>query len=36
MIHGVRDAGRKLGITLRDYLIIGREGQAGLKALGLI
>jgi DNA repair protein RadC len=36
MTHEVRDAGQKLGITLHDHLIIGREGHASLKALGLI
>jgi DNA repair protein RadC len=36
MTHEVRDVGAKLGITLHDHLIIGREGHASLKALGLI
>jgi DNA repair protein RadC len=32
----VRGVGAKLGVTLHDHLIIGREGHASLKALGLI
>jgi DNA repair protein RadC len=36
MTHEVRDVGNKLGVTLHDHLIIGREGHASLKALGLI
>lgn len=36
MTHEVRDVGSKLGVTLHDHLIIGREGHASLKALGLI
>jgi DNA repair protein RadC len=36
MTHEVRDAGAKLGVVLHDHLIIGREGHASLKALGLI
>jgi DNA repair protein RadC len=36
MTHEVRDVGAKLGVTLHDHLIIGREGHASLKALGLI
>jgi len=36
MTHEVRDVGLKLGVTLHDHLIIGREGHASLKALGLI
>ena len=36
MTHEVRDVGQKLGVTLHDHLIIGREGHASLKALGLI
>jgi DNA repair protein RadC len=36
MTHEVRDVGAKLGVTLHDHLIIGREGRASLKALGLI
>ena len=36
MTDEVRDAGQKLGVALHDHLIIGREGHASLKALGLI
>ena len=36
MTDEVRDAGQKLGVALPDHLIIGREGHASLKALGLI
>ena len=36
MTHEVRDVGQKLGVTLHYHLIIGREGHASLKALGLI
>jgi DNA repair protein RadC len=32
----VRAVATKLGVTLHDHLIIGREGHASLKALGLI
>jgi DNA repair protein RadC len=34
--HEVHDAGQKLDVTLHDRLIIGREGNASLRALGLI
>lgn len=29
-------AGRMLGVTLHDHVIIGRQGHASLKAMGLI
>lgn len=32
----VADAGKKLGITLHDHVIIGTEGHASLRAMGLI
>ena len=32
----VRDAGEKLGITLHDHLIIGKQGHASFKSLGLL
>jgi len=32
----VIDAGRTLKITVHDHLVVGREGVASLKALGLI
>lgn len=30
------EAGRSLKITVHDHLVVGREGVASLKALGLI
>lgn len=36
MTDEVRDAGQKLGVALHDHSIIGGEGHASLKALGLI
>jgi DNA repair protein RadC len=32
----IAEAGRLLGITLHDHLVIGREGHVSLKAQGLI
>ncbi len=32
----IAEAGRLLGITVHDHLIIGREGHVSLKAKGLI
>ncbi len=36
MTRNVRDAGKALGVTLHDHVIVGREGYASLKSLGLI
>ncbi len=36
MTRDVRDAGKALGVTLHDHVIVGREGYASLKSLGLI
>ena len=36
MTHEERDVGQKPGVALHDHPIIGREGHASLKALGLI
>ena len=36
MTREVKEAAEKLGIALHDHLIIGRNGHASLKALGLI
>jgi len=33
---GVQDVAAKHGITLRDHLIISREGPASFKSLGLL
>ncbi len=35
MTHQVAEAGRALSIRVHDHLIVGREGVASLKALGL-
>jgi DNA repair protein RadC len=32
----VIDAGRPLRITVHDHIVVGRDGVASLKALGLI
>lgn len=32
----VQEAGKRLGITLHDHVIIGTEGHASLRAMGLI
>lgn len=34
--HRIAEAGRLLGITLHDHVIIGREGHVSLRAKGLI
>ncbi|MBS0255709.1 MAG: DNA repair protein RadC [Proteobacteria bacterium] len=34
--HRIAEAGRLLGITVHDHVIIGREGHVSLKAKGLI
>jgi len=34
--HRIAEAGRLLGITLHDHVIVGREGHVSLKAKGLI
>ncbi len=34
--HRIAEAGRLLGITVHDHVIIGREGRVSLKAKGLI
>jgi DNA repair protein RadC len=36
MTQTVIDVGKPLGIAVHDHLIIGRDGHASLKALGLI
>ena len=36
LTNQIRDATRVLGIVLHDHVIIGREGHASFKALGLI
>ena len=36
MTRQVRDAGKALGVTVHDHLIIGRDGHASLKSMGLI
>jgi len=35
MIRQVVDAGGSLGIAVHDHLVVGRDGVASLKALGL-
>ncbi len=34
--HRIAEAGRLLGITVHDHVIVGREGQVSLRAKGLI
>ncbi|MDE2562204.1 MAG: hypothetical protein KGL48_08145, partial [Sphingomonadales bacterium] len=34
--HRIIEAGRHLGITVHDHVVIGREGHVSLKAKGLI
>ena len=34
--HRIAEAGRLLGITVHDHVIVGREGHVSLKAKGLI
>jgi DNA repair protein RadC len=36
LTNHVRDAARVLGIQLHDHIVIGREGHASFKALGLL
>jgi DNA repair protein RadC len=36
LTNQIRDAGRLVGIILHDHVIIGREGHASFKALGLL
>ncbi len=36
MTRRVSDAGKSLGVTLHDHIIVGRDGHASLKSLGLI
>ncbi len=36
MTRQVRDAGKSLGVTVHDHIIVGRGGHASLKSLGLI
>lgn len=36
LTNQIRDAARVLGITLHDHVVIGREGHASFKALGLL
>ncbi|MCH7889380.1 MAG: DNA repair protein RadC [Proteobacteria bacterium] len=36
MTRQVRDAGKAMGVTLHDHLIVARDGYASLKSLGLI
>jgi len=36
MTREVRDAAAKLGIVLHDHVIVGREGEASFKSLGLL
>ena len=36
MTREVREAGEKLGITLHDHIVVGRNGTASFKALGLL
>jgi DNA repair protein RadC len=36
MTRQVIDAGRPLRITVHDHIVVGRDGVASLKALGLI
>lgn len=34
--HKIVEAGRLLGITVKDHVVIGRQGHASLKAMGLM
>lgn len=34
--HRIVEAGRHLGITVHDHVVIGREGHVSLKSKGLI
>jgi DNA repair protein RadC len=34
--HRIAEAGRLLGITVHDHVIVGREGQVSLRAKGLL
>jgi len=36
MTKEIAEAGRKLGITLHDHVIIGQTGHASFKSLGLM
>ena len=36
MTRQVRDAGKALGVTVHDHVVIGRDGHASLKSMGLI
>ncbi len=36
MTRKVSDAGKSLGVTVHDHIIVGRGGHASLKSLGLI
>ncbi|GAB4123080.1 MAG: DNA repair protein RadC [Rhodothalassiaceae bacterium] len=36
MTREIAEAGRKLGVTVHDHLVIGRSGHASFKSLGLI
>jgi DNA repair protein RadC len=36
MTRQVVEAGRSLRITVHDHIVVGREGVASLKALGLM
>lgn len=36
MTREVREAGEKLGITLHDHIIVGRQGNNSFRALGLL
>ena len=36
MTRQIIDAGRLLGIAVHDHLVVGRQGVASFKALGLI
>jgi DNA repair protein RadC len=36
MTRQVVDAGKPLSITVHDHLVVGREGVASFRALGLI
>jgi DNA repair protein RadC len=36
MTRQIVEAGRSLRITVHDHIVVGREGVASLKALGLM
>ena len=36
MTRQVRDAGKAVGVALHDHVVVGREGYASLKSMGLI